>query len=436
MSQKQAPRKKKRRLRLKLPFLQQNAAKRTAGTTAQPRRRIKRRLRLKKEVLLVLLGVVVILAAALIPRTIETNKLKNLGYTSEEIKEIRNQKLAKTLIDKQWYSPYLASAITEGTLNTDYMVYYTAATEEDPLDAQDFLLIGRLKDKGYTEDQIVELFKELKFWEMTPLLVFDYQYNEALYIDDCLNNRASNSPDFFELAQNYYTHYENTHAVDNPGSTDMLVNKTYYLDASYKPSLVDLDTYYSAADNQLTREAADALDAWGEAGRAVGVTFYATSAYRGYESQDELYKIYKQAQGEEEADRVSARPGFSEHQTGLTVDIAATNEDDKDDFKDTKAYLWNKSNCQDYGWILRYPEGKEQITGYEFESWHYRYLGKELATAVKDSHLTFDEFWMLYLRPWDSEEFKPAEDILKAADYRKTAAPAETDAEPSPSPES
>ncbi|NCB33834.1 MAG: hypothetical protein EOM64_08145, partial [Erysipelotrichia bacterium] len=71
--------------------------------------------------------------------------------------------------------------------------------------------------------------------------------------------------------------------------------------------------------------------------------------------------------------------------------------------------------CMDYGWILRYPEGKETITGYEFESWHYRYLGKELAQAVTASKLTYDEYWCLYLKGWDDEANKPSDAILNAA---------------------
>ena len=108
-------------------------------------------------------------------------------------------------------------------------------------------------------------------------------------------------------------------------------------------------------------------------------------------------------QGEEKADAVSARPGFSEHQTGLTVDLAAVGSEGLSAFKDTEAYNWVIANGADFGWILRYPEGKTSITGYDFEPWHYRYIGVDLAKKVVESKLTYDEYWMLYLAPWNDE---------------------------------
>ncbi|MBR3128410.1 MAG: M15 family metallopeptidase, partial [Solobacterium sp.] len=215
------------------------------------------------------------------------------------------------------------------------------------------------------------------------------------------------------------TFYENTLPVDDANNVNMLVNKTYYLDGSYvPPQLTDLSIQYAATDRQLAQVAADGLADWCNAGRNVGVTFYATSAYRSYESQETLYRNYVGVYGEAQTDLLSARPGFSEHQTGYTVDIAATHEDDIDEFKDTLAYRWTSINSPDYGWILRYPAGKECITGYEFESWHYRYLGVDLARAVYASGMTYDEFYCLYLKPWNGEgENKPKDSILEASDW-------------------
>jgi hypothetical protein len=88
----------------------------------------------------------------------------------------------------------------------------------------------------------------------------------------------------------------------------------------------------------------------------------------------------------------------------------------------------------DYGWILRYPEGKETITGYEFESWHYRYLGKELAQAVSASHLTYDEYYCLYLKGWDDEANKPSDEIIAANDYRTSTSDTSAAADSSASP--
>ena len=412
MTNKTKGKKKRRKLKkLKLPkFLK--------STSQAEKSRKKRKLRIKKDVLILFAAVLLILCVSYIPFYRETNKLRDLGYADETIDVIRDKGLTETLLENQWYSAYLESCIMDDTLKEEFMELYTVMPDDAVLSAEDFLIIGRLMDRGYEQDQILNLIPQLYTWELTPLLVFDYQYNEVLYIEDCLNNRDVNSEKHFELAQDYYTHYNDPLPVDDQDSTSKLVNKTYYLDDDYVPdNLVELTGYYSAVGNQLTEEAAEALDKWGDAGASVNVTFYATSAYRSYDDQDSLYTVYKANMGQAEADSLSARAGFSEHQTGLTVDIAATNEDDKEEYKDTKAYQWTSTNSQDYGWILRYPEGKEQITGYQFESWHYRYLGVELAQAVYNSNMTYDEFYCLYLKPWDNAEYIPDEDVLGETYY-------------------
>lgn len=420
--------KKRRKLRIKLPWKTGRTDSGAQTVTVKKKRR-KRRFRLsrvRKQVWYVLAGIIALLALIFVPVQVQKNKLKKLGYSKDTIAVIREKKLAKTLLDNAYYSAYLEQSINDNTLNLDYIDMYTAVTSERGLNNYDFLLINRLTEKGYTREQIQNLFKNLKFWEITPLLVFDYQAAEAPYIDDVIAHRDMNSEYHFEVSGTYYTPYKETLPVPDQSDITMLVNKTYYLDDTYEPSLADLSVYYSAPGQQLAKEAAEALETWATAGRNVGVTFYAASAYRPYSSQVQIYNNYVSSWGQEQADALSARAGFSEHQTGLTVDIAATGEDDKKEFKDTNAYIWTSTNSADYGWILRYPQGKEDITQYEFESWHYRYLGTETAQALEASHLTYDEFWCLYLKPWDNEENKPKEAVLNATDFRKKKAAEET----------
>ena len=100
--------------------------------------------------------------------------------------------------------------------------------------------------------------------------------------------------------------------------------------------------------------------------------------------------------GEDYANTVSAKPGFSEHQTGLAMDIL-TPGIEMSEFKNTKASDWLKDNGYKYGFILRYPEDKTYITGYAFESWHYRYLSKEIAKKVYNEGITYDEYYAFYL---------------------------------------
>lgn len=422
-------RKKRRRYRLVIPWLEE-ARKNSEAQSPVKKRRKKTRFKLRnvrKEVWFVLAGIVVLLGVLLIPGAIEKSKLKKLGYNKETITAIRRQKLAKTLIDNQYYSEYLASCIRSGTVNTDYLSLYTVIEGEKYLDDTDFLMVGRLRDKGYVEEQILNLYKNLRFVDITPLLIYDYQVLEQGYIDDCLAH-PDNSRSSFVLTHNFYTPYENTYSAD-PNRTDMLVNKTWHLDETYEPKeLTPLSVHCGASGTQLSKEAADAMEEWAAGGKAVGVSFYATSSYRSYDSQKALYDNYVFLHGQDQADRESARPGFSEHQTGLTVDVAAVGDEDKD-FSETSAFIWASANCMDYGWILRYPENKEDITGYEYESWHYRYVGKDLAQAVYKSGMTYDEFWSLYLKPWSDETNKPSDAVLANSDWHNLLKSEEAPAE-------
>ena len=97
------------------------------------------------------------------------------------------------------------------------------------------------------------------------------------------------------------------------------------------------------------------------------------------------------------ADTYSARPGHSEHQTGLAIDLAAFNSN-LNNFEETKEYEWVKDNAHLYGFILRYPKGKEHITGYMFEPWHYRYVGTKVAKEIYEMDITFDEYYELFLK--------------------------------------
>lgn len=119
-----------------------------------------------------------------------------------------------------------------------------------------------------------------------------------------------------------------------------------------------------------------------------GITLFVNSSYRSYQDQESLYNSYAAERGTEAADEVSSRPGHSEHQTGLTFDVNTT----EDSFAGTPEANWLAEHCAEYGFIIRYPEGKEDKTGYVYEPWHIRYLGKEKAEAVTKSGLCLEEY--------------------------------------------
>ena len=128
-----------------------------------------------------------------------------------------------------------------------------------------------------------------------------------------------------------------------------------------------------------------------------GIYLIIVSAYRDYDSQVQVYNDYQESKGTNYADSIAARPGYSEHQTGLSLDIYSKDSTVASTFKNSKAYEWLINNAHKYGFILRYPDGKKKITGFNYESWHYRYLGEELATKVYNEGITYDEYYAYYL---------------------------------------
>jgi LAS superfamily LD-carboxypeptidase LdcB len=174
--------------------------------------------------------------------------------------------------------------------------------------------------------------------------------------------------------------------LSDTNSILLIANKKHKLPDGYVPSdLVEI-TSVPKQDRQemMRREAADALVAMFDAASQQGVQLYLTSAYRSYDYQVELYNGYVAENGQAYADSISSRPGYSDHQTGLACDLGQTDMADMLDqnFIETDAGQWLYAHAHEYGFILRYPQGKEAITGYDYEPWHYRYVGVDTATAM------------------------------------------------------
>jgi D-alanyl-D-alanine carboxypeptidase len=180
----------------------------------------------------------------------------------------------------------------------------------------------------------------------------------------------------------------------------IIVNRFLTLPSTYEPSdLVDLSTLDQTHPSSLLREeAAHAFIALRQAvKRDLNVNIVSRSAYRSYEEQTRLFNRYAAQDGVLKANRYSAFPGQSEHQTGLAVDIAQSDQSYLK-FKSSLAYPYLKTHAYRYGFTLRYPEGKSKITGYIYEPWHWRYVGLELATRLFYEELTLDEFYLNSLK--------------------------------------
>lgn len=186
--------------------------------------------------------------------------------------------------------------------------------------------------------------------------------------------------------------YPDAKAAEMRNDLLTLVNKQYRLPADYEPSnLVQIDNSYAVYGNGfLVKEAFDAYMKMRTDAASEGLNLNISNCYRSYARQKELYNHYLSQDSQASVDTYSARPGSSEHQLGMSCDFAS-GQANLYDFTDTPEQLWMVKNADKYGFILRYPQGKENITGYMYESWHYRYVGK-VASEIKNSGLALEEY--------------------------------------------
>jgi D-alanyl-D-alanine carboxypeptidase len=184
----------------------------------------------------------------------------------------------------------------------------------------------------------------------------------------------------------------------------ILLDKEHPLSEDYEPDdLVELrGGSYRAnrADLLLRREAAESLEAMAAAARGEGVTLLASSAYRSHGYQVQLYQRYVREIGQEEADRISARPGHSQHQLGLVIDFGSID----DSFAQTAESRWLTANASRFGWSLSYPRGYEDVTGYSWESWHYRYVGIELAEFIDSYFDGIQQYALRFIHEYKKNE--------------------------------
>ena len=194
--------------------------------------------------------------------------------------------------------------------------------------------------------------------------------------------------------------YENVITVSNGDSKLVLVNRNYALDSSYAPSDLVLPNVLALGHEQnktiyLREEASQHLEQlFSAAEQEAGLIFLARSGYRSYETQVSLYQRYVDQNGQEAADRFSARAGHSEHQTGLAIDVTADSVNGQltTEFGKTAEGIWLKDNAHRFGYIIRYLEGRESETGYQYEPWHIRYVGVEAATEIYQNNWILEQY--------------------------------------------
>ena len=196
------------------------------------------------------------------------------------------------------------------------------------------------------------------------------------------------------LDYSFYTHSKETKYLN---TSYILVNKYYHLNNDYVPdNLEDIDEKYARSGMKLVKEARDAYESMASAAASENFKIIAMSSYRSYKYQVDLYNKYVKEDGVSGADKYSARAGYSEHQTGLCIDMY-DGKTDYTNFSQTNSFKWMQENDYKYGFILRFPKDKENITGYEYESWHYRYVGVDIATYIHEHNITFEEYYAMFI---------------------------------------
>lgn len=312
-------------------------------------------------------------------------------YTKRKL----NYKLIFTII-------VIIIAIAAGTIGIKKYIDYRNSNE------------FKLKQIGYNETEIEDITK-LKDDQMKAILKKKYNRLNIKFIRQ--KYFITNNLDRYIKYYNNHKDDKISHIVsivnvcadedyydkDTVKKTDiskkelMLVNKFNYLDENYAPDdIVKVSMQFAYGDNEIKKEVYEKFRSMYNDAKKEGLYLIITSSYRDYNFQKELWDSYANQKGDEWADSVSARAGYSEHQTGYTLDIVTYNAN-MSSFEKTDEFKWLQDNAYKYGFILRYPKDKEDITGYSYESWHYRYVGKDVATKIKKLGITFDEYYAYFI---------------------------------------
>ena len=273
----------------------------------------------------------------------------------------------------------------------------------------------KLLEIGYTEEETKFLIENLKEEDLNKIIenktlddniikLLNEKYFMYRHLDDYLtfisNNPDKSLTDVVALvnvgADKKW--YEGIKSSDTSKGVQLLVNKFYALDSSYEGNLTYIKNWYAYdSAKKMDDEAYHSFISMYNAASEDGFNLVINSSYRSYEEQQITYDDYRSRYGSEYADEYAARAGHSEHQTGLAIDIAIDSGYTIDDWDTSPKYKWLQENAYEYGFILRYPKGKEYITGYNYESWHYRYVGIDVATYIHENNITFDEYYAYFI---------------------------------------
>ncbi len=318
------------------------------------------------------------------------NKLESIGYSSESAKKIKElgldaylggeyyEVIDKALKSDTYINDYLQDYMKIRYVDNDLFIDTVNDLLESGKSAEEINKIGSLMGSKYFKSEYANRY--ISYQEKNK----DYTDEQVvIYVNIGLDN------DF----------YTNIKEIENPNDLLVLVNKYNKLPDDYEPDdLVSFDDKYtiSSYKKEMRRVAHDALIKLIDDIRDEGMNLWVNSTMRTASYQNGLFTNSVKKNGMEHALKYSAKSRHSEHETGLAVDMSSV-KGMLDGFENYKEYDWLKENAHKYGFIERYPKGKEWITGYAYESWHYRYVGIEAATIIKNENITYEEYAVKYL---------------------------------------
>ena len=305
--------------------------------------------------------------------TVGENKTLNKAFESEDFNEKYLDNYAKIkYVDHKDLIKNINSLLKVGYSNSDISIILTHGSNED----------------------VPAFIKRDKVQYLEEFYTIDYakisNYDRYVAFSDLTGN---DEEDVVIMVNLDLDKEDYTDAVEvKKYSTDMLINKHRYLSESFEPNdLVEIDSKYTdEKDLKVSRLALNAYVSMYEAALKDGCQITINSAYRSYADQEEIVNKYTNAYGQAYVDKYVAKAGFSEHQTGLALDIGSKNSRV---FENSKEFDWMQNNAYKYGFILRFPKDKENETGYQYESWHYRYVGIDIAKYIKENDISLEEYY-------------------------------------------
>ena len=385
----------------------------------------KRKIKKKKIIILLFILILLIISFIIFGNSKSNNSLDKLGYKELEIKEI--EKLTQSEINtilKYDYNNNLIYIIKSENYDPNkldlYMKYTLKYKDIDYLKI--FELINNENFEENNVDEYIELLKGYNNIDGIINYINNYKnkgieiseatlsiIGEKYFIEDYLNRyleyyKNNKDLDYKEIitrvnANLDYIFYTDSNKADTSKGMYTLVNKFYYLEKDFIPEdIVSAESKYTSGNGKLNKTAYENFVKLADAANLEGLTLKITTGYRDYNFQATLYNNYVKVDGVKNADTYSARPGYSEHQLGYSADLTNGDNVDFGEFENTKEYKWLQENAYKYGFIMRYPKDKEYITGYVFESWHYRYVGVDVATYIYENDITYEEYYAYFLR--------------------------------------